>query len=71
METGEGGGLGGRAVSEVSCGDQRGNAGQKVRIKAIEKTASGRQTNLTVREPIYRIISGGLSSRPARVAEKV
>lgn len=58
-------------MSEVSCSNQQGNVKQKVRIKAKEQTASGHQMGLTVREPIYRIISGGLSSRPVRVAEKL
>lgn len=44
---------------------------RKVRTKAKEKTASSQQMSLTVGEPIYRIISGGLSSRPVRVAEKL
>lgn len=44
---------------------------QKVRMKAKEKTVSGQQRTLTVREPIYIIISGGLSSRPVGVAKKL
>ena len=46
-------------VSEGECDMKRENE----QAKKKKKIASGQQISVTVREPIYRIISGGLSSR--------
>lgn len=47
------------------------NVTRKVKLKAEKKTVSGQQMSPLVREPIYRIIRGGLSSPPVGVAEKL